>query len=189
MRFLLAVLLVLTTACKGADFAPDEFRVDYGVGNATNNFDHRNVDFETDSQWVSFGLSWNIGRTYQERALERAESRVDALTDRMLAEKREPITVTPLPGPPPPTPHVEPKKDDPKETPQEVEVTGFSGAAREYMLYAAGALLLAIAAVLKRKFLIEGTVTVARAAREKVRGKKKGSGSNDERASSHKSEP
>lgn len=188
MRFAFACVFLFLTACKGIDVVPDEFRVDYGTGSSRNNFDHRNTDFQTDTEWVSFGVTWYLGRSYIEDSLDREMKRGDELYRMMLEDshKREAVPM-PAAAPTPtivttpaPVIHVEvpdhdeaiPKADPfqtggPRSTP--VTITDFGGAASQYLLYAFGALALTIAAVVKRKFLIKGTVHMVDNAKRRMR--------------------
>lgn len=172
MRCVIACLFLFFASCKGFDLAPDEFRADYGTGNARSNFDNRNTDFETDSQWVSFGLTWYLGRSYIEDSLEREAKRTDEMyrmfleKERAVAKPVQPAPVNPLQPEPATDEHIEHKPE-----PVDVSVTSLGGPAREYVIYAIGVLLLAVAGILKRKFLIEGTVNVVHRARGKHKKK------------------
>lgn len=174
MRCVIACLFLFFASCKGFDLAPDEFRADYGTGNARSNFDNRNTDFETDSQWVAFGLTWYLGRSYIEDSLEREAKRTDEMY-RMFLEKERAVAQPAQPAQPPPVNplvHHEAEADEHvKPEPVDVSVTSLGGTAREYMIYAIGALLLVVAGILKRKFLIEGTVNVVHRARGKHKKK------------------
>lgn len=204
-----AILSVLLLAgCKGTDLAPDEFRLDYTRGWADNNFDHRNVDFATDSDAVTVGFSWYLGRTASDREAEHQAEQLTRMTnllaDALLTKKEEDartVTVqTPAPAPAPtgqatqsaqtievnittpaptpePAPEPEKAKEEPAAKPDEpdkskptgVTLLGIEGPALEMLLYALGALILTIVAVIKRKVLIEGAVTVKRKVQERGR--------------------
>lgn len=190
MRFAIPLLLCLLAACKGGgDLAPDEFRLDYTRGWADNNFDHRNVDFATDSDAVTVGFSWYLGETAAEREAKRQNEQLIRLTNLLAEERATAREHAHDPAPPPtvivtPSPTPEPRRDPPSEPrsrstpepgacgiggttnpkpqhdPTDVTLRGFGGNAMEYLLYTLGALVLAVVAVLKRKYLVEQTTTI-----------------------------
>lgn len=189
MRACLFLFFLFLAACKGpGDLAPDEFRLDYTRGWADNNFDHRNVDFATDSDAVTIGFSWYLGETAADREAKRQADQIERLTN-LIAEER--MAKSDAPAPPPvvvtvPTPAPEPRHDAeprPRSTPepgtcgptgtttkpepakthdpdQRVTLTGFGGNAMEYLLYTLGALVLAVVGVLKRRYLAEKAETI-----------------------------
>lgn len=194
MRYAVLLVLCLLSACRSTDLAPDEFRLDYGRSWADSNFDHRNVDFATDTDSVAVGFTWYLGETASERESQRLADQLTRMTN-LLAdahardrEREEPEGTTVIVHPPAPEPA--PKPDDAKPTPPPepspapepkgdakeptgVRLLGIEGDALEILIYGVGALLLALVAVIKRKFLIDGVVTVTGSVRDRVRGKKK----------------
>lgn len=197
MRAIFAVLVFLFAGCKGTDLAPDEFHLGYARGWADNNFDHRNVDFATDSDTVAIGFTWHLGESASERERERqfdlmtrtmsllADEQARAAEDRKrAAEERAAAPTAPVIAPGPtiitvptpigPTAPSEPAKSPEASTaapdadkPKEVVLTDIIGDAKEYLLYSLGALALAVAAFIKRKTIVEAAVTVKRRVQER----------------------
>lgn len=176
MRTLLLVLSVLFCGCRASDVVPDEFRVDYGHGWADSTFDQRQTDFSTNANSVGFGFTWYLGKS-------AAQSELNRQHELLMQFMREAPVHQPAPVVPEERPglkdshsgkesdtavHEKPERGS-RDNPQHVELGGISGSAREYLFYALGALVLTIAAVVKRKMLVDVGVRVKHEVHRRIR--------------------
>lgn len=156
--FAVALLLCLAGCSSTSALVPDHVYLFYIEGDALSNFDKRDVDFETHSHALAGGLSWAIGAKSQTDP--ETERRYSALLDRLDSVSRSPESAptkseTAPPSAPPSDAEHDTEKGETKPT-STVAIGDFVGNAKEYLYYAAGLLLAAVAAILKRQKIREG---------------------------------
>jgi len=142
VRAAILIVAALLTSC--AAVTPDEFRVDYGRGWGGISGLNRPVDFDTESEWVSAGLTWYLTEPAP-RAL-----------DPFLVPKVNVVTV-----PAPPATKPEGKQEPPK--------GDSSSDAKATLLSAAGTLIMAIAAWLQREKLARGVGDIKASIGKKIK--------------------
>lgn len=165
MRAML-VLLVTLVGCTASDVTPDSFNLGYSRGWSNGEFDPRPVGFDSESNSVGFGFTWQIGQSASEAEAKRQHDLMVRLTN-LVADAYAAPVVEPDAVPAPYAPHDDEEEEENAEAPGEVALTDISGSAREYLIYAVATLLLGIAAFVKRKTIVEGCVEVGRRVRRK----------------------
>lgn len=124
MKYLIALLLCCS--CANTDLAPDEFRVDFGVGESDGDITAsspyhsltHSTSVESESQWMSVGWTWRLGDVAErkEEADARRDHRDFLLALNGIIDRPTPVVVPqPAPEPKEAAAAPEPKHEQPED--------------------------------------------------------------------------